>query len=209
MLKVVSDIYEAYDDRGLDGSDFAGEVRKRLGAEWFANIKRDRAADIGTVTHARCEAFLHGLELDEEGLAHELVDKSANGFVRFHDWWTASNLSVLHSELQMVSESMQVGGTADIVAMDANGSLVLVDLKTSKASKWWPYPEVFGQVAAYAEMFREQHRQEITTLHIVRIGKEEADAGQTYTLTAHERDAGLKLFRAALAVYEAQKELKR
>ena len=59
---------------------------------YFCERFTERAADIGTVTHARCEAFLNGVELDEEGLDAELVDKSMNGFIRFHDWWTENQL---------------------------------------------------------------------------------------------------------------------
>lgn len=184
-------------------------LRELIGEPWAANVKRDRAADIGTVTHARCEAFLHGLELDEDGLDHELVDKSTNGFVRFVDWWKSEGLEVVHSELQMVSEKMQVGGTADIIARRRSGARVLVDLKTSKASKWWPYPETFGQVACYAAMYEEVSGNTVEEIHVVRIGKEENDPGQSVRLTADERAAGMQLFSAALDAHNAQKELKR
>ena len=176
---------------------------------YFCERFTERAADIGTVTHARCEAFLHGVELDEEGLDAELVDKSMNGFIRFHDWWCERKLAVVHSELQMVSETMQVGGTADIIARNPDGTLTLVDLKTSKGSKWWPYPETFGQVAVYAAMYEEFVHDPIRDVHICRIGKEENDPGQTYTLNAAERAAGMRLFRAGLEAYNARKELSR
>ena len=176
---------------------------------YFCERFTERAADIGTVTHARCEAFLHGVELDEEGLDAELVDKSMNGFIRFHDWWCERKLAVVHSELQMVSETMQVGGTADIIARNPDGTLTLVDLKTSKGSKYYPYPETFGQVAVYAAMYEEFVHDPIRDVHICRIGKEENDPGQTYTLTAAERAAGMRLFRAGLEAYNARKELSR
>lgn len=176
---------------------------------YFCEQFTERAADIGTVAHARCEAFLHGVELDEEGLDAELVDKSTNAFVRFHDWWTERGLTVLHSELQMVSEAWQVGGTADIIARRHDGALILVDLKTTKASRWWPYPETFAQVMAYAEMYREISTNWIEEVTIVRIGKEEDDPGQTYTLNENERLRGLELFNAARVAYNARKELSR
>ena len=176
---------------------------------YFCERFTERAADIGTTTHARCEAFLHGVELDEDGLDAELVDKSMNGFIRFHDWWCERKLAVVHSELQMVSETMQVGGTADIIARNPDGTLTLVDLKTSKGSKYYPYPETFGQVAVYAAMYEEFVHDPIRDVHICRIGKEENDPGQTYTLNAAERAAGMRLFRAGLEAYNARKELSR
>jgi hypothetical protein len=177
---------------------------------YFCEQFTSRAADIGTVAHARCEAFLHGVELDEDGLDHELIDKSTNGFVRFHDWWKEGHFRLVHSELQMVSEVMQCGGTADIIAADGNDRVTLIDLKTSKASRWWPYPEVFGQTAAYAMMYNERVRMKaVERIVVVRIGKEEADPGQAYEIQPGEREMGERLFRAAIEAYNIRKELDR
>lgn len=197
------------DDPTLTVNQFMQIVENELGEKWAADVKKDRAADIGTVTHARCEAFLHGVELDEEGLDSELLRKSLNGFVRFQGVWAREGLVIVASEKVMVSESLQVGGTADIVAIDPQGLLVLRDLKTSKASKWWPYPEVFAQTAAYAFMWEEETGRRIDRIEVDRIGKEENDPGQTYRVSESERAAGLRLFRAALEVHNAKKEIGR
>jgi hypothetical protein len=178
-----------------------------LGEKWAADVKKGRSADIGTVAHARCEAFLHGMVLDEEGLDPDLLRLSLNGFARFQDVWVREGLSIVHSELQMVSERRQVGGTADIIARRPDGGLELKDLKTSKASRGWPYPEVFAQVAAYAEMCEEVGVGHIDVVSVERIGKEDGDPGQSYVLTGEERAVGLKLFDAALAVYRAGRAL--
>lgn len=177
--------------------------------KWFADVKKDRAADIGTVTHWRCEAALKGLEPDRDSVPADLWEKSGPGFQRFVAWWADERLAVVHSELQMVSEAMQVGGTADIIARSPVRGLGLVDLKTSKASRYWPYDEVFAQVAAYAAMYEEVHGERIAWIDVVRIGKEEKDAGQVHRVTDAERAAGERLFRAALAAYNAKKELGR
>lgn len=190
--------------------EFGRILRGSLGEKWAADVKKDRAADIGTVTHARCEGFVKGpYELDEEGLAPELVRGSMPGFLRFQELWAREGLTLVHSEFQMVSEAMQVGGTADIVARDPVGALVLKDLKTSKASKWWPYAETLAQVAAYAEMYEELTGKHIDRIEVERIGKEESDPGQTYRLSDTERAGGLRLFRAALDVHNAKKEIGR
>lgn len=177
---------------------------------WFADIRKDKAADIGTVTHARCEAFVKGpYELDEHGLTPELLAASMPGFLRFQELWVRDGLTLVHSELQMVSEAMQVGGTADIIVQRPEGLLELKDLKTSKASKWWPYDEVIAQVAAYATMFEEVTGRHIDRISVERIGKEADDPGQTYVVSDKERAAGLRLFRAALEAYNAKKEMGR
>lgn len=207
VLAAVDSLLREYDGRVMDG--FARDLRARLGDKWAADIKKDRAADIGSIVHAKCEAFLLGVELDEHGLSPELLRASMPGFVRFRELWVRSELVLVRSEFRMVSEEMQVGGTADIVARLPAGHLVLKDLKTSKASKWWPYPETIAQVACYAKMYEEVTHERIDVIDVERIGKEENDPGQTYTLTDSERAAGERLFRAALGAHNAKKELSR
>lgn len=208
VLATVDALLREYDGQVMDG--FARDLRSRLGEKWAADVKKDRAADIGTVTHARCEAFVKGsYELDEDGLAPELVRGSMPGFLRFQELWAREGLVLVHSEFQMVSEAMQVGGTADIIARRPDGALVLKDLKTSKASKYYPYPETYAQVSTYAEMYEELTGKRVDVIEVERIGKEENDPGQTYTLNDSERAGGLKLFRAALDVHNAKKGIGR
>lgn len=177
--------------------------------KWFADTFTRKAADLGTVTHARCEAFLKGMELDESNLDPVLVERSQNGAIRFMDWWTMQGFTLVHSELQMVSEPWQIGGTADVIARRRNGAVALVDLKTSKASRYWPYAETFGQVAGYAAMYEHVTDEPVSEVHVVRIGKEEDDPGQTHTLTESEREAGIELVSAARVAYRAKQALGR
>lgn len=132
---------------------------------------RQGAADIGTVAHALCEAHLRGMEFDPGNIAPEMLSKAETGFLRFLDFWQREQLRVLVVEHVMVSESMQVGGTLDILAARPDGRLVLVDLKTSKAI----YDEMLIQVATYAAMYEETAGKKVGEVCIVRIGKEDAD----------------------------------
>src|SRR5207247_1204980 len=101
-----------------------------LPEEHYHETKRKRAADIGEVAHARIHASLRGMELDEEGLPLEALDKSVNAWVRWHDWFVQEQMDCKWTELQMVSEQLQCGGTLDVLANSPHG-LVLVDIKTS------------------------------------------------------------------------------
>ena len=175
----------------------------------FFEIQRDRAADTGTIAHAMAEAWLKGGSLNVDGLPMTQVDDARHAFERFREWWTARGLTIMHSEIAMVSENWQVGGTADVIARDERGHAVLIDLKTTKPSRYWPYDETFAQVAAYAEMYREVHVTEIRDLFIVRIGKTADDEIQVHEVSGHEREAGLVLFDAALKAYRAKNALKR
>lgn len=132
---------------------------------------RQQAADVGTVAHGLCEAHLRGMELDRENITPEALSKAETGFLRFLDFWDGHQLTVVETEHQMVSERMQVGGTADVIARRGDGALVLADMKTGKAI----YDEQLIQVAVYAAMYEETTGQPIADVYVVRIGKEDAD----------------------------------
>lgn len=132
---------------------------------------RQSAADVGTIAHALCEAHLRGLQLDESNIAPDKLGKARCGFTRFLEFWTQQQLSVVHTELAMVSERLQVGGTLDVLGRAESDRLYLIDLKTSKAI----YEEMLMQAAVYAAMYEETHGQAVDDVYIVRIGKEDAD----------------------------------
>ena len=168
--------------------------------------KKDSAADLGTVIHARVEAWLKGTTLDPEGIG-DLFERAVFGFDRFRTWWDGARLHVVHSEHIMVSEQHRCGGTADVIARDEDGRFVLVDLKSSKASAYWPYPNTFGQVAAYGMLWGDVHP--INRTIIVRTGKEQDDPGQQVEVPERRLAAGRDLFRASRDVYDALRSLDR
>jgi hypothetical protein len=102
-----------------------------------------------------------------------------------------------------------VGGTADLIVLRPDGTRGLMDLKTTKASKYWPYDETFAQVAAYSEMYDEVTNQPIQWIEIARIGNTVDDAGDFYPVNESNRTAGLSLFLAARDAYNAKKGIKR
>jgi len=133
---------------------------------------KESAADVGTVCHARCEAWLRGLEFDSYNVSPEQMELSEIGLLRFQDWWTAQELKLHSCEVQMVSETFRVGGMADIVGIRPNGDCVLIDIKTSNGI----YLEHRIQVAAYAAMWAETRLLvEPDEVLIVRLGKKESE----------------------------------
>lgn len=160
------------------------------------------AADIGTIAHALCECHVRNMTLDETNLPKDQLDKAQNAFIKFLDWWEREGFECVDSELQMVSERWQVGGTADIVARDKNGDLVLIDLKTSKAI----YREYRMQVAAYAAMYEEITGEAISRIIIVRIGKE--DVGDFETREVFDRNLCEVAFESLCGSYAALKSVK-
>ena len=189
----------------------AMESGKPLPKGPFAERKRDKAADLGTITHARVEGFLKSDPLDPEGIPDDLYAASEHGYLRFLNWWSSEGMSVVESEKVMCFEDigMAYGGTADIIAQDRTGRLTLVDLKTSKKSRYWPYAEIYAQVAAYAVAYENIEGTPIDRICIVRIGKEVDDDLQVVEVDPEQKRAGWGLFRAAYHAYEHKKELER
>lgn len=175
----------------------------------FAEMKRDKAADLGTVTHFRCSCWLTGEEAEGAGLAPDLWTESTHGLDRFTSWWTEQGFTLLESEKVLVYESgsIRYGGTADITATDKSLRKVLVDLKTSKASSGWPYDETFGQVAAYAMAEELVSGVPVDRIIVARIGKTPGDELQTVELTREQFECGMKLFTGAYIAHEAKRSL--
>jgi hypothetical protein len=174
----------------------------------FSVAKRDRAADVGTIAHARIEAWHKGMTLSPEGLDPADYAKSEAPFLRFKAMWEREGLKLIHSELQMVSDLWEVGGTADCIAETPTGRIQLRDTKTGKP--WYngrPYATQISQVAAYASMFLQTTGTKVDDIIIDRIGREEDDPGDTYELTREEREKGLSLFVSALQAYNCNKAL--
>ena len=181
-------LHNWYYECGLDGID--------------PNKKRDEAAAIGTIAHARVEAFLHGMELDETGIATERLDKSANAFLSFMEMWKREGMTVVESELQMVSEKWQTGGTLDVLASRPDGRLLLRDVKTSNGL----WNEHYIQTATYAAMYEETHPgRVIDEVWIDHLPKDESGECRSYEV--RDREKWVAAFVAANDLYMALQNL--
>lgn len=192
------DVFRAWWDSS--GKDLGGLVFLRA---------RDTAADLGTLTHARIEAWLQGVTLDPDGIPPDLWEKSAAGFARFRAWWTGNGLQLVASERAIVHEAYGFGGTLDIVAMTSGGDIWLVDIKTSNKTRSFPYPAMKAQVAAYERLWflNDSEGGSFDSVVIVRVGKDDADDLDVHYITPGERIAGWRAFLGAREAYLALKEL--
>lgn len=201
-----SDIFDVHKDQLWSAASLDRVLPRNKDGKrtWFAVQKRDKAADLGTVAHARIHARLIGDELDKDGLG-DLWDKATPAVDRFFEW-VDDRIPVI-GEHQMVSEYWQVGGTLDHVFLHEDKP-ELWDIKTGKP--WYrgvPYDEQFAQVAAYAAMYEETTGRTVGDIYIARVGNTEGDKGDLYPLTWKQRQAGLRLFEAALAAFKAKRLL--
>lgn len=192
--------YASEERKGVLAAVAAGEG---LPETPFAEASRDGAADLGTVVHARIEAWLKGDELEPDGIPEPLFEDSIHGFERFREWWTANGFTLVESEHQLVYDTteMAYGGTIDIVALDPDGKLTIIDIKTTKKSYYWPYAETIAQVSAYAEAYQRSLRG-VDRLIALRVGKDRNDSVEAVELTDNHRTFGWAMFKAAWNLYE-------
>jgi hypothetical protein len=150
---------------GREGKDYRAE--------------RDKAADIGTIAHFMCEAFLNGFVCDLSDYSQEDIDRALICYNKFVDWWEAEGLIAEANERQYVHDDLRYGGTIDLVAKDKEGNLCLIDLKTSKRisdgyirqiagyTELWDYNNTVNDGPTYIE------GEYIKRWAIVRIGKQD------------------------------------
>jgi len=174
---------------------------------------KDLAADIGTIAHWLIECYLRKLEPDTDDFSPSDLSRAKNAVGKFVSWWETNKFELVQSEGQLAAQTEPYfGGTLDILARDTDGSIVLIDLKTSKGI----YNEYWFQLSAYADLY-EQNRYfdlrfdkcgELKRFIICRIGKEESDSDfeiqERQSLTS-EFDVFLK----CLALYEALNGIKK
>ena len=99
--------------------------------------QRDEAAQLGSAVHKLAETRQY--DHADEGVA-----KRAKAYA---DWWDASGWTRPMVEVIGVNPSVGYGGTADLIARDADGRLTLADIKTGKGV----YREAILQLAAYGD----------------------------------------------------------
>lgn len=166
--------------------------------------KRDEAAEIGTVAHDMAEAHIHKIDpmacLRDSGLVEDHAHTALQAFEMFERWEQIANVEWTHTEVPVVSERLQVGGTIDAVANVA-GKLCIVDFKTSKGI----YSDYFIQVAAYASMWEEMFHEPIQEIHILRFGKNRPDFEHQFRLDWRKE---LKAFELMVELYGLLKAIK-
>ncbi len=167
----------------------------------------EKAADIGTVVHRAVELIMHGLpDIEAENHLEENLDSSQlaqaeNCLLAFYQWRDGFNLEITDTEVALVSETYQYGGTLDYVAKVA-GKRVLVDLKTASGV----YPDTWVQLAAYGQLWDETHPDDkVGGYYILRIDKETAGFDNPYRPSL---SAAFEAFLAAKILHDLKKRIK-
>jgi len=158
------------------------------------NIKRDAAADIGTLIHAWCEDHIKG-----KNPPPPVNKKMRNGTDAFLNWVKEHDVKFTESERKIYSRRYRYAGTLDAEGL-VDGKLAIIDFKTGNAI----YPEMRFQTAAYEAARREESGLQYTRW-IVRLGK---DDGVFEPQEFGDLDKDFSGFLGAFEAYKRLKELK-
>jgi hypothetical protein len=136
---------------------------------------RDLAGDVGTHIHAMIENAVRSQPLPEfpAGMKEEHQIQATSGYEAFMRWSRRLNLDIAPVEVPLVCECHRFGGTPDAIAAEEDGSLSLLDWKSSKNF----YPDQLVQLAAYFHLWNINKPETPIkgNILIVRFGKEGAD----------------------------------
>jgi len=157
----------------------------RMGLEGIDTEKFvDRAADVGTITHARIQAFVEGADFDP-GEYVGFMPATEAAFQRFVTWWGQEGYTHVESERVLVSEILRTGGTADHIARRRDGELDLLDIKTGR--------RIYGQAGVQVSIYRaiynevmEEQEMRIDRAYVIRVGHEQDDELQIREVLHHQ-----------------------
>lgn len=168
-------------------------------------VKRDEAAEAGTMAHAMAEALVCGGDPEAalDVLAPlEVQDAARRAFERFATWWRDCGLSLHMSEEQIVDRAVGYGGTLDLVLRTAEGELVLADIKTGRGI----YDDVAVQLAGYARLLRTVRGVPVKRAIVIHMPAD--GEPQIVDVSADVLVAGEVVFEACLSINKARRAVK-
>jgi CRISPR/Cas system-associated exonuclease Cas4 (RecB family) len=138
-------------------------------------LRDQEALDIGSIIHKWVEADIKGKDFKMPDITSEIKEKVENSFMGYLEWKDQVKFKLLKSELSLISETYEFGGTIDIIG-EVNGQPSIIDLKTSDQV----YVDHKIQVAAYKMLYNENFlmNEPITMVYILKLGKK--DGGFSY-----------------------------
>ena len=165
----------------------------------YEDIKRS-AGRVGTATHHHLHRRTTGVKgsesfscTQEEANQINIATKNADDFWDEHK----EKLFPIACEAQLVSEKHKFGGTLDLVAIDEEGSVVLIDYKTSGKI----YDDFFYQQSAYVNLWAERYPSfPIDKVILVRIGKKKPKDVETDARLASSLNRYWDVFLKLLAL---------
>ena len=162
------------------------------------------AGDVGTAVHLMIEAYIRGCitgtykEPDLGDFTPNQLDMARMAYKGFQDWDRQHELEYIGSEVKIVHQKLEYGGTIDILARQ-NGKLWLIDPKSSKGI----FPEYMIQVVAYAEAFEHANNEKVDQIVLLHLNKKNGEFSPL-RLSRQRREAAWKVFKHLLELKRLQ-----
>src|SRR5215475_309408 len=165
---------------------------------------RQAAADVGTLAHALVEARIRNVPFERPPTAtEEQVRLATLAFNGFEEWFAASRIELVETEMHLVSERHRFGGTPDAVGKH-KGTLCVLDWKASRAV----YPEHLIQIAAYQQLWDENRPEPIGGgVHLCKFAKDTGGFSHHWW-PSEALEPAWRAFLALRDLYDLQKEMK-
>jgi len=169
----------------------------------------DDLAGAGSAAHRLIEEFIareiagdNNIKLDFGEFSADQMSLAESAFIKFLSWNDLHKPRYVASELVLVSESLQVGGTIDCLC-EIHGKNAIVDFKTCKAIYKDHHLQVGGGYAPIAK----ENGYPVDEVWILRVGRDESEGDVEFQQITNR--AGFeRMFKLCRDVYELRKELK-
>lgn len=180
----------------------------------------NKAAEAGTIAHNLVDLWIHSDPQTQKNLATQTPEDIAvvtkcdlleatqalSAFSAFIEWESTNEFQLLETEVSLVSEKYNYGGTLDCLGYISGSKFILLDWKTSKRL----YAEYIVQLSAYGNLWNENWEPSVNEYHLVRFDKQTAAYHHTQFSDLSEAfSMFLKLRDCYRILADLEKELKR
>ena len=181
---------------GFNKGALIGWTRKHcLNGEDSMKLLKE-AGRIGTLAHIMIEEFINGGAVNLDGYTANEISQAKTAYYGFYEWQKKNKPKFLHTELKLVSEQYQFGGTFDAVC-EVNGKIVICDWKTSSDV----YDEFVIQLGAYRQLIKENLLYDIRGAILLKLNKEE-NGYEEHHYKLKDLNWGWKMFKLLLKIQE-------
>ena len=183
---------------GFNKGALIGWTRKHcLNGEDSLKLLKE-AGTVGTLTHLMIEEFTNGGVVNLDGYTPNEISQAKTAYYGFYNWIANNNVEFYETELKLVSEKYQFGGTFDAVC-EVNGKLVICDWKTSSSGD---YQEFLIQLGAYRQLIQENLNHKIKGAILLKLDKEEKGVYEEHHYKIKDLNWGWKMFKLLLKIQE-------
>jgi len=135
---------------------------------------KEPSLEIGSLVHRTIECEINCEPVPT--VPEYMREQVASAVAAWHEWFLSNSLTIVATEVPLVSESYRFGGTLDSVCLDRHGRYCIGDWKSSKGL----YANYLVQIAAYKLLWEENRWPIDGGFHLVRFSKEHGDMEHRY-----------------------------